>query len=55
LSCLIQLVRFSKILSAVRITLAVVVELAAVDPDRIRNSLTAAEHQWEAFDLLRRG
>lgn len=46
---------FPSLMGALSVAQAVVVELAAVDPDRTRTSLTAAEHQWEAFDLLRRG
>ena len=46
---------FPSLVGALSVAQAVVVELAAVDPDRTRAALAAAGRQWDAFDLLRPG
>jgi DNA-binding MurR/RpiR family transcriptional regulator len=46
---------FPSLVGALSVAQAVVVELAAVDPDRTHAALAAAGRQWDAFDLLRPG
>lgn len=46
---------FPSLVGALSVAQAVVVELAAVDPDRTHAALGAAGRQWDAFDLLRPG